>query len=91
MEKKIRAPRGQPASSSCAKSILETLTNQPGIEIVGEVSDENEIREQVVVNLAGFCWSSPWKRLVNGAENLRYCASRTSRTTHYCDRSRTKP
>jgi len=28
--------------------IIETLTEQPGVEIVGEVSDENEIRERVV-------------------------------------------
>jgi DNA-binding NarL/FixJ family response regulator len=28
--------------------IIETLADQPGVEIVGEVSDENEIRERVV-------------------------------------------
>ena len=28
--------------------IIETITEQPGVEIAGEVSDENEIRERVV-------------------------------------------
>lgn len=47
MEKKIRVLVAN-RPKLMREIILETLTNQPGIEIVGEVSDENEIREQVV-------------------------------------------
>ena len=62
--------------------ILATLSDEPGIEIVGEVSDEADIRHQVrqtKPDLLVIALDEPAKT----TRNLRHIAARPARPSHH--------
>ena len=62
--------------------ILATLSDEPGIEIVGEVSDEAEIRQQRAADVAGLVGDRTG-RTSQKSRHLRYLASRPARTANH--------